>query len=206
MIACLKGVLISQRADKVIIMAGGVGYEVYLTQRCLSELPDEKEEVMVYVYTHVRDDALVLYGFATIEEKETFEILIGVSGIGPKLALAILSGMTPAEISRAVSRKETSLLTRLPGVGKRTAERICLELKDKIVFIPAGDLRHSSPPPGSFPQSDISRDVVSALINLGYSRSGSLEAVQRLIKADSDSGRESFEDLLKKALREVSLL
>ncbi|MFP3984059.1 MAG: Holliday junction branch migration protein RuvA [Desulfurivibrionaceae bacterium] len=205
MIACLKGFLLHQGEGKVIIMAGGVGYEVHLTRKCLSELPNRHEEVMIYVYTQVRDDALVLYGFTTMEEKETFEILIGVSGIGPKLALAILSGMAPQEISRAITRDDTPCLTRLPGVGKRTAERMCLELKDKIAFIPADDSMPASEPPGSIPQSDVCRDVVSALINLGYSRSGSEEAVRRLIKTENDGGGASFEDLLKQALREISL-
>lgn len=207
MIAFLKGIPIHQDEGKAIIMTeGGVGYEVFLTRQCLSELPIRKEEVMIYVYTHVRDDALVLYGFSTMEEKETFVVLIGVSGIGPKLALAILSGLAPEDICRAVSTDDTSLLTRLPGVGKRTAERICLELKDKISFIPAGNKSQLTDTTEFSPEVDTRRDVISALVNLGYSRPGSEEVVCRLIKADHDSGLESFEDLLRKALKEVSLL
>ncbi len=206
MIACLQGVLLHRDEGKAIIMAGGVGYEVYLTPKCLAELPERQKEVMVYVYTQVRDDAIVLFGFSTMEEKETFEILISVSGIGPKLALGILSGMTPSEVSRAISAADSTILTRLPGVGKRTAERMCLELKDKIPFVPTLGQDHQAGMPDSLPSSEISRDVVSALVNLGYSRSGSVEAVRRLTEGGNESGPDSFEDLLKRALREVSIL
>ena len=138
MIATLTGKVLIKGLDRVVIDVSGVGYEVFLTTDALTRLPDSSEEIFLHIYTQVREDAIVLYGFLETEDKEMFLYLTSVSGIGPKLGLAALSGMRVAELCRAIAAGDIKLLTSLQGVGKKTAERICVELKDKVGDLAAG--------------------------------------------------------------------
>ena len=161
-------------------------------------LGDPGSEIALRIHTHVREDALVLYGFLTLLEQELFERLIGVSGIGPKLALAVLSGIEPLDLIRAIERGDVARLTAIPGVGKKTAERIVLELKDRLpraqlVAAAVGDVSAAAP--------ELRDDVLSALINLGYHRPLAEKAVGSALKAVPDGG---FEPTLKQALRELA--
>lgn len=202
MIACLQGELFYKSTDKMIVMVAGVGYEVFATAACLGALPDIGHQVLVHVHTHVREDALLLYGFADEEEKKTYLQLVSVSGVGPKLALAILSGISPPELSAAISGDDIARLTKLSGVGKKTAERLCLELKDKLSWIPA----HETAPRGvlSSMQGAISADGVSALVNLGYSLPLAEDVVQKIIAEATDTKTVTLENLIKDALRRLS--
>ena len=202
MIACLKGEVIAKTFDKAIIDVNGVGYEVHITHSVFSMLPDIGQETFLHVHTYVREDAITLFGFSDTDEKNVFLILMGVSGIGPKLALTILSGIKPAELARAISSKNIGRLTQLSGVGKKTAERLCLELKNKID--PAITQPESPEQPGLPEKSDDRRvsDVISALINLGYPETRANEAlnsVKRQLPDDSFSNM-PLEELLRRTL------
>ncbi|MEA2084198.1 MAG: Holliday junction branch migration protein RuvA [Thermodesulfobacteriota bacterium] len=202
MIACLKGKVIAKTFDKTIIDVNGVGYEVHITRSVFSMLPDIGQETFLHVLTHVREDALTLFGFSDTDEKSIFLILMGVSGIGPKLALGILSGIRPAELARAISSENIGRLTQLSGVGKKTAERLCLELKDKIDLPPAQP--ESPGRPGLPEESDGRRisDVISALINLGYPETRANEALNSVQRRLSDNSFSNMplEELLRRTL------
>jgi len=201
MIACLKGEVYFKSQEKVILMAGGVGYDLLITESCYFGLPEEGQEAFVSVYTHVREDTLALYGFVNTDEKETFLLLMSVSGIGPKVALAILSGISPYELSTAIRTEDFHRLTKLPGVGKKTAERICLELKDKMPFVATEDTDTSLSQPGKVSDNQQVADTVSALVNLGINRANAEDAVQKVIREAPDV---SFEELIRQALRLVA--
>ena len=196
MIAYLHGRIVEKQPSRVIVDVGGVGYEVAVPLSTFYGLGEGGSDVVLRIHTHVREDALSLYGFATRIEQELFERLIGVSGIGPKLALAVLSGIEPPDLIRAVERADVARLTAIPGVGKKTSERIVLELRDRL---PRGELGVA--PGGSVPTPALADDVLSALINLGYHRPLAEKAVQAAIKATPDG---SFERTLKQALRELA--
>lgn len=206
MIATLTGKVLIKGLDRVVIDVSGVGYEVFLTTDALTRLPDSSEEIFLHIYTQVREDAIVLYGFLETEEKEMFLYLTSVSGIGPKLGLAALSGMRVAELCRAIAARDISLLTSLQGVGKKTAERICVELKDKVGDLAAGvDLVETAGDvaPGA---SSAVADVLSALGNLGYSdpvSRKSLTAVKRRLGDEAFYGL-SVEELLRECLRSLA--
>jgi Holliday junction DNA helicase RuvA len=200
MIACLQGELYFKSPEKVIILAGGVGYDVMVTESCYTGLPEKGQEALVFTYTYVREDTLALYGFADPDEKDTFLLLISVSGIGPKVALAILSGISPYELAGAIRSEDFPRLTQLPGVGKKTAERICLELKDKMPFLPK-DSDTSPVPVSKASDNQQVADTVSALVNLGINKTSAEDAVNRVIKEAPDA---SFEELVKQALRLVA--
>lgn len=200
MIACLRGELFSRSEEKLIIITGGVGYEVAATAACLRRLPEIGQQVLVHVYTHVREDALLLYGFADDEEKEIFLHLISVSGVGPKLALAILSGITAVELAAAIRSESVARLTKLPGVGKKTAERLCLELKDKVQWHPA----HEAAPAAAkiSGEEELMRDTISALVNLGYPQNSAEAAVRKAVEESSAGGaKPTLESLIRQALR-----
>ncbi|MBW1792551.1 MAG: Holliday junction branch migration protein RuvA [Deltaproteobacteria bacterium] len=200
MIACLKGELYFKSPENVIIMAGGVGYDIRVTESCYMGLPEKGQEAFVSIYTYVREDTLALYGFVNTDEKETFLLLMSVSGIGPKVALAILSGISPHELSTAIRTEDFHRLTKLPGIGKKTAERLCLELKDKMPFM-AVDI---NTPLKQFEKASDNQqvaDTVSALVNLGITRANAEDAVQRVIRETPDV---SFEELVRQALRIVA--
>jgi Holliday junction DNA helicase RuvA len=173
----------------------GVGYDVAVPVSTFYVVGDAGSEVALRIHTHVREDALSLYGFATRLEQELFERLIGVSGIGPKLALAVLSGIEPADLASAIQTSDVARLTSIPGVGKKTAERIVLELKDRLP-----KLRTEAAAAGPVPLT-IKDDVLSALINLGYHRPLAEKAVDSAVKATPDG---DFERTLKLALRELA--
>ena len=197
MIAKLKGALLEKSADRVVVDVGGVGYEVFIPFSTYYELGDLGETVSLHVYTHVKEDALNLYGFLTQREKQLFTRLIQISGIGPKLGVTILSGFPVEELVEAVVEGDLVKLNAIPGVGKKTAERIVLEMKDKILSL-APELREAVSVNAPAP---IQEDVVSALVNLGYPKVTAEKAVSRALK----NGKATrFEELLKKSLRETS--
>lgn len=193
MIALLRGVLVEKHPNQAIVEAGGVGYEVTVPVSTFTRLPDSGAEVRLRIYTHVREDTLALYGFLTQDEKALFEKLIGVSGIGPTLAVKILSGLAAADLIHAIWRGEVERLVRVPGVGKKTAERIILELRDKL---PAASAEEDAQPAAAT-LSPIDQDVLSALLNLGCGRPQAEAAVR---KAKADGTPADFEMLFRRAL------
>jgi Holliday junction DNA helicase RuvA len=187
MIASLRGRLISKRPDHVVIECAGVGYHVNVPVGVLSNISDVGGEVFLHIYTHVREDALQLFGFKSEDEKRVFTALINVSGIGPKIAISILSTYTPAELQRALDNEDVAMLCRIPGLGKKTAQRLILELREKL--------------PKSEDKSDaLFDDTLSALLNLGYRRAEALEALERAYRA----GHKTIETLIKDALRHLT--
>ena len=202
MIAHLRGRLLEKHPNRIIVDVGGVGYDVFVplsTFYSLGEAGAPGDEVALRIHTHVREDALVLYGFATRLEQDLFERLIGVSGIGPKVGLAVLSGIEPVELIRAIERGDLARLTAIPGVGKKTAERIVLELKDRLPRAAPAPAASGEGTPSAPSQMRV--DLLSALTNLGYHRPLAEKAVESAIKAQPDSG---FERTLKQALRELA--
>lgn len=188
MIAHLRGKLLSKHPNQAVVEAAGVGYEVNITIPTFSALPAAGTEVALFVHTHVREDALALFGFLKANEKQLFEKLLSVSGIGPKLAITILSGMPTDAMVAAIQGNNVAALTRIPGIGKKTAERMVLELRDKLDSFGVA--------PSATIASPVEEDVISALINLGYQRPVAEKAMARLGKTDG----ESFEALFRRAL------
>ena len=192
MIAHLRGKLIARHPNQVIVDAMGVGYEVTISVPTFSELPPAGGEVSLHIHTHVREDQIALYGFLRPEEKHLFEKLISVSGIGPKLAITILSGMPTNEMTSAIRGNEVARLTKIPGIGRKTAERMVLELRDKL-------------PPAGTDQlqvvtslSPVQEDVLSALMNLGYQRASAEKALSTVEKNGS------FDAMFRAALAVMS--
>lgn len=207
MIATLKGELLLRYTDRVIVDVGGVGYEVYLSVDGLTRAGELNTETFLFIHTHVREDAMMLYGFVEEEEKEMFLTLKSVSGIGPKLALAILSGMRVAELAKAIVAGDVKLLTSLPGVGKRTAERLCVELKEKVGYLTSTPVEGGEPFLDTVsPVSSVQADVLSALANLGYpdpvARQALVEVKKRL--GDDKYAQMSLEEMLKEGLRALA--
>ena len=200
MIAHLRGTLFEKHPNRLIVDVSGVGYEVFVPFSTFYGLGEPGAQVSLRIHTHVREDALTLYGFGTALEQELFEKMIAVSGIGPKLALAVLSGIEPAELVRAVEVADVARLTAIPGVGKKTSERMVLELKDRLPRRPAPAAGGTA---AGLPLRD---DVLSALINLGYHRPLAERAVEAAVthaEASADAG-DGFERTLKYALRELA--
>ncbi len=195
MIALLRGTLVEKHPNQVILDVGGVGYDVIVPISTFSKLSETGSETRLRIHTHVREDALLLYGFLTLDEKNMFEKLIGVSGIGPGLAIKVLSGIDAADLLTSIRRGEVEKLVRIPGVGKKTAERMILELRDKLPA-PVGD--EGVPPPPSL--SALDEDVLSALLNLGCARPAAEVAVR---KARAAGAPDAFEPLFRKALELV---
>jgi len=206
MISCLKGELFYKSSDTAVIMVNGVGYEVSLSSTSLEQLPQTGEEVFLHIYTHVREDALSLFGFADTDEKKMFLLLINVSGVGPKLALSVLSGIRPQDLARAIATKDVTRLTGLSGVGKKTAERLCLDLKDKVGFVVSGDEELPDFTAGSQAKGSKEKDVISALVNLGYPQN---RAYIALSEAKKRFAPEAFtemriEELIRETLRSLA--
>ena len=197
MIARLTGVLAEKSAGLVIVDVRGVGYEVHVPFSTYYELGSESDAVTLQIYTHAKGDQLSLYGFSTVREKELFTRLIQVSGIGPRLGIALLSGMPVDEFLEAVASRDLARLYAVPGVGKKTAGRIILEMRDRLQGL--------APPVEAAVVSGVSarlrQDVVSALVNLGYVKKIAERAVTRVLKQESP---DRFEDLLKSTLRKIS--
>jgi Holliday junction DNA helicase RuvA len=196
MIALLRGVLIEKHPNQAIVEAAGVGYDVTIPVSTFTHLPDAGAEIRLRVHTHVREDALALYGFLTQDEKALFEKLISVSGIGPKLAITILSGLAAPDLIGSIRRGEVERLVRIPGIGKKTAERMVLELRDKLPAATGGE-----PDAAAVPQlSPVDQDVLSALLNLGCGRPQAEAAVR---KAKAAGSATDFEPLFRRALELV---
>jgi len=196
MIGHLRGTLIDKRPTQVLVDVGGVGYSVIIPLSTFYALGSLRSEVSLLTYTHVREDALALYGFLTSREKHFFEMLISASGVGPSLAIKILSGMSVDELIPAIRRGDLPQLTRIPGVGKKTAERIVVELRDKLATMTPPE-EHEKP--ASRPQ--LEADVLSALENLGYDRRNAERAVEAARKGGAGK---HFEDLLRESLQQLS--
>jgi Holliday junction DNA helicase RuvA len=194
MIAHLRGILISRHPNQAIVEAGGVGYDVTISVPTFSDLPALGTEVALHIHTHVREDALALFGFLRAEEKQLFERLIQVSGIGPKLAITILSGMQVADMVGAIRSGDIARLTRIPGIGKKTAERMVLELRDKLE-----SFGETMAAPAASP---VEEDVLSALVNLGYQRPAAEKALATATRTAAD-GR-NFDVLFREALGVLS--
>jgi Holliday junction DNA helicase RuvA len=194
-IARLSGTVVEKHVNRVVVDVAGVGYDVLVPLSTFYGLGEAGAAITLRVHTHVREDVIALYGFATALEQDLFERLISISGIGPKLALAVLSGIDPLELVRAIRFQDVARLTRIPGVGKKTAERIGLELKDRMPQpSPAGAGATGAIEPGE----DLRTDLLSALANLGYQRAAAEKAVDAALKKASDA---SFEQALRDVLR-----
>jgi Holliday junction DNA helicase RuvA len=196
MIALLRGVLIEKHPNQAVVETGGVGYDVIIPISTFTHLPDAGAEVRLRIHTHVREDALALYGFVTQDEKALFEKLIGVSGIGPKLAVTILSGLAAPDLIHSIRRGEVERLTKIPGIGKKTAERMVLELRDKLPAVTGEE----PTAPAAAALSPVDQDVLSALLNLGCGRPQAEAAVR---KAKSAGASADFEPLFRRALELV---
>lgn len=200
MIAFLRGKLLEKHPNQIILETAGVGYDVAIPISTFSALPDAGAEVALRIYTHVREDALALFGFLTAEEKALFERLISVSGIGPKLAITILSGLATPALIDAIRGGQVEQLVRIPGVGKKTAERMVLELKDKLDILGGGVLPVSVSVRMEPALGQLEEDVLSALLNLGCNRAAAEAAVRRAKATEPASG---FEPMFRKALELV---
>ena len=198
MIAFLRGRILDKQPNLLIVDVQGVGYHVHVPLSTFYDAGEAGDEVSLRIHTHVREDALQLYGFLTTLEQQLFERLIAISGIGPKLAVAVLSGIEPGELIGAIHRGDLARLTAIPGVGRKTAERMILELKDRLaqLTVPAGA---AMPIPDS-PGGRLRTDLLSALQNLGYHRPLAEKAVDATL---SSASAPTFEQALKAALREL---
>ncbi len=206
MIAHLSGTLLSKQATSVILDVGGVGYEVTIPVSTFYDLEDPGSRVQLRIYTHVKEDALQLYGFKTARERELFMRLISVSGIGPKLGITLLSGMSADEMIASIRTNNLARLTLIPGVGRKTAERLVMELRDKVASLSSAELEEElgaktatgAPLPT---QDSLRSDVLSALLNLGYQRSSAEKAVSAAL---DEGGDISMELILRRSLRKLA--
>ena len=187
MIGSLRGIVLVRKPDNAIIDVNGVGYQVSLPLNVLADLPGEGKEVFLHIYTHVREDALQLFGFTSEDEKKIFMVLLGISGIGPKMALNILSGLSHEEFLNAIDTEDVAMLCRIPGLGKKTAQRLILELREKL-------------PSATGIKDRIFEDTLSALINLGYKRNVAEEFLEKAYK----QGFNDIEGLLKETLKQLT--
>jgi Holliday junction DNA helicase RuvA len=206
MIAHLSGTLLSKQATSVILDVGGVGYEITIPVSTFYDLEDAGATVQLRIYTHVREDALQLYGFKTARERELFMRLISVSGIGPKLGITLLSGMSADEMIASIRTNNLARLTLIPGVGRKTAERLVIELRDKVAALSSTELEEElgarAAEGAPLPTEDSMRsDVLSALLNLGYQRSSAEKAVTAAL---DEGGDISVESILRRSLRKLA--
>jgi len=197
MIARVAGTLIEKTPGRMIVDVQGVGYDVQVPLSTFYVVGEPGAAVALRVHTHVREDVIALYGFATALEQELFERLISISGIGPKLALAVLSGIEPPDLVRAIKAQDVARLTAIPGVGKKTAERIGLELKDRLPQAMQAAADRAKP---AAPEDQIRADLLSALLNLGYQRIAAEKAIERELK---EIPTETFETALRAVLRSL---
>ena len=197
MIAQVQGILASKHVDRVIVDVHGVGYQVFIPLSTYYTLPEPADRVTLLTTMYVREDALRLYGFATSEEQNLFALLVGVSSIGPRLALNMLSSIAAADLRRAIAQADIAALQAIPGIGRKTAERVILELQDKVTLL---DMTAAEGGTAPLPKDDqLVGDVLSALLNLGYKR-GEAEKAMRTVRAQQD-GDAGLETLLKDTLR-----
>ena len=198
MIALIRGHLIQKNPGYVLVETNGIGYQLFVSLTTFYDLPESEQNVVLHAHTHVREDLLQLYGFSTLLEKELFQILIGVSGIGPKLALNILSGITPPELVHSLGSGDMARLISIPGVGRKTAERMILDLKEKAQKIQS---REAFPRMDRRPPDEMAEDVVSALVNLGYKKGQAEKAVESILRQTPDI---TLERALKASLTVLS--
>jgi len=198
-ISYLEGRLNEKAPDHVVVLVGGVGYNVFIPVSTYYELPGEGESVALQVHTHVRQDTLALYGFFSVKEKLLFHRLIGVAGVGPSLALKVMSGLEPQVLIDSIRRGDRLRLNAIPGVGKKTAERLILELRDKMPELAANEDRTTGA--SADPARMLADDLVSALLNLGFPRPQSEKEVEVVVDGDPDV---KLEDALKNVLRKLS--
>ena len=184
MIGSLRGKLLSKKPDNILVEACGVGYQVHVPLNVLSRMPNEGQDIFLHIHTHVREDALQLYGFQAEEEKRIFTTLLGISGIGPKMALNVLSGLSLDEFLSALESEDVAMLCRIPGLGKKTAHRLILELREKLPSV-SGSKDHAFD------------DALSALINLGYKKNVAQEFLEQVYK----QGRTDIEILIRETLK-----
>lgn len=199
MIAALEGRLTEKHPSRIVVDVQGVGYEVHVPLSTFYELGEPGSDVSLRIHTHVREETLALFGFASTLELQLFERLISVNGIGPRLALTALSGIEPPELVRSVQQGDVARLTGIPGVGKKTAERMVVELRDNLPNIASADTVPASLIKGE--ADDLRGDVISALLNLGYHRQLAEKAIKTALKGSDDL---VFEDVLRQALRELA--
>lgn len=200
MIAHLTGILFSKSPQSIVVDTAGVGYHIYIPLSTFYQLPDEKEKVSLHVYTHVREDMLQLFGFHTETEKEIFLLLISVSGIGPKLALNILSGIGIEELLGAIMGDDSEKICAIPGVGKKTSQRITLELKERVSDIFKGiEVRPREEV--QIRNKEMFNDALSALINLGYTNRSAKTVIENILRNDNDI---NIDTLLKEALQDLA--
>ncbi|HEX6974809.1 MAG TPA: Holliday junction branch migration protein RuvA [Vicinamibacterales bacterium] len=197
MIALLKGILADKHPSRIILETAGVGYDVQVPLSTFYTLGEPGTPLSLRIHTHVREDVIALYGFATTLEQELFERLIAISGVGPKLALAVLSGIEPAELIKAVRLGDVARLTAIPGVGKKTAERIGLELKDRL---PAALQAIGQAAVDAAPGDRVREDLLSALLNLGYQRANAEKAIEKTLAESRDM---PFDAALRDVLRRL---
>lgn len=198
MIAQIRGQLIAKSPGSAVIETNGLGFQVYISLQTFYDLPEIDQPVQIYTYTHVREDALQLYGFSTLLERELFQILLGVSGIGPKLALNILSGISASVLLESLRHGDLKQLISIPGVGRKMAERMVLDLREKVAKLEARTM--PLPSYGKVPDQ-IMEDVISALVNLGYKKSEAEQAVKKVLP---EKGEKKLEEVLKDSLRILS--
>jgi len=187
MIGSLRGKVVSRRPDNVIIDVHGIGYQVQVPLNILAGLPDEGHDVFLHVYTHVREDALQLFGFNTEAEKKVFVTLLGITGVGPKMALNILSGISYNDFLAAIEKEDIAMLCRIPGLGKKTAQRLVLELREKL-------------PSATGTQDRLFEDTLSALVNLGYKKAMAHDFLEKTYK----QGHRDIETLLRETLKQLT--
>ncbi len=198
MIAHLKGQLIQKSPVSLVVDVQGVGYEVFIPLTAYYELPECGTTVSLYIHTRIREDSLKLFGFIKESDKQMFELLIRISKVGPKIALAFLSGMTGQDLTQAVFNDDISTLSAIPGVGRKTAERLALELKDKLLEL---NLQPETATAKNTPGNGLKDDAVSALVNLGYKKA---QAEQALRKVCRDEAKPSLEELIRDSLNCLS--
>jgi holliday junction DNA helicase RuvA len=195
MIAQIRGRLIQKEPGSIVVEANGIGYHLFVSLTTFCDLPDPEQMVVLHTHTHVREDLLQLFGFSTPLEKELFHVLIGVSGIGPKLALNILSGITPRELLRSLDQRDMDRLQSVPGIGRKMAERMVVDLQEKARKI---GTRVALPVSGPRPTGGLAEDVISALLNLGYKRGQAEKSVEIVIRQNPGL---SLETALKESLK-----
>ena len=200
MIASLRGTLAGKEGGLCVVEAGGVGYLVQVSTHTAAALPASGDPVFLHTHQVVREDALMLFGFAEVEERRLFEMLITVSGVGPKVALAVLSGLEPHALARAIRDGNVAGLVAIPGVGRKTAERLIVELRDKIDVLAAAAGTGPTPFPSGLPRTQPFDDAVAALVQLGYSGAQAREAIGRVAE---DGEPLSLEDLVRRALARI---
>ncbi len=195
MIASLTGKVVEKAPTRIVLDVQGVGYDIFIPVSSYDRLPEIGQQARIYTYLNIREDAHLLFGFATAEEKELFILLISVSGIGPKSAIGIISSVQPKEFRQAILKDNLAFITALPSVGKKTAQRLIIELKEKVARLSSGEV-----PTTPTVSSDLTQQATMALVSLGYGKSIAEKAIARALR-ESPDGATSLQEMIKLALR-----